>query len=82
MPSCGNTHDSQHNPLDAWWQPPDTDTGLSAESEHGTELGKLDAAEWFGEDVGRVFVSGHVGHGDCLLFDLFAYPMVWNWRRE
>jgi hypothetical protein len=46
------------------------------ESEHGTELGELGAAKWFGEDISRVLISRNMGHSDRPLFDLLAYPVV------
>ena len=69
---CGNNHRSQHNPLDARRQPPES----CVESEHGAELGELGAAKWFGEYIGRVLVSRDMRHGDRPLFNLFAYPVV------
>jgi len=71
---CGNNHRSQHNPLDARRQPPES----CMESEHGAELGELDAAKWFGEDVGRVLISRDMRHGDRPLFNLFVCDGISN----
>jgi hypothetical protein len=49
---------------------------LCIKSERGTKLGKFNVVKQFGGDVGRVFVSGYVGHSGLSLFDFLMCPVV------